>query len=359
MFNSFRTGGSQTYGLELARSLIEDGAQVTVMAKRGPLAEQFRKAGAQVIAMRWREGIAFDHRGLRQQAATTVSLGLLGLGLALSHGHKFDLVVASQPWPMFYASVFFRRTPVAAIYHGMTAVEYPPAYANYTLKHINHHFAVSHETADQILSVDATAKVLVIGNLFNSADYWGDSRPWTKPRPRNAGLLVSVGTLTENKTDAVSTAIEWLREQPRWRLVIVGDGPMRPALEDAVRRLEVSDRVRFEGSRTDTRPYYDLASVVMGVGRVALEAASRGVPVVIASDGRVFGALNPSNRADAELRNFTGRAAGSRKLSVKSLGLAIEDARHISVTDRMLLAASLETVGNPELLTQLLKQHAH
>jgi glycosyltransferase involved in cell wall biosynthesis len=72
------------------------------------------------------------------------------------------------------------------------------------------------------------------------------------------------------------------------RLLIVGDGPLRSALEERARRLGVGDRVVFLGDVDDPTPYYHAADVFVlasiarseAFGIVQLEAMACGVPVV-------------------------------------------------------------------------------
>jgi glycosyltransferase involved in cell wall biosynthesis len=73
---------------------------------------------------------------------------------------------------------------------------------------------------------------------------------------------------------------------PRLRLVLLGDGPLRRQVEHLARHLGHDDyRVHFAGWQDDVRPYLRQASVVWVTHRkggttFALEAMASGVPVV-------------------------------------------------------------------------------
>ena len=76
------------------------------------------------------------------------------------------------------------------------------------------------------------------------------------------------------------------------RLVLAGDGPMRPALEAHVKSLGLGARVTFAGEVTDVRPYlaaanlFVLSSVAVETfSNAALEAAASGLPVVLTDVG--------------------------------------------------------------------------
>jgi glycosyltransferase involved in cell wall biosynthesis len=70
-------------------------------------------------------------------------------------------------------------------------------------------------------------------------------------------------------------------------LVLVGDGPRRPALEAQAERLGVAGRLRFAGWVDDPAPFYALADLVVfpsrpaeALGNVILEAWAHGRPLL-------------------------------------------------------------------------------
>jgi glycosyltransferase involved in cell wall biosynthesis len=94
-------------------------------------------------------------------------------------------------------------------------------------------------------------------------------------------------------------------------MVFVGEGPERPSLEDLARRLGVSARCLFLGSRADVPAILEACDLYLqtsyaeGFGIAALEAMAAGLPVV-ASDSpglgglvRGAGALFPTGDAEA------------------------------------------------------------
>ncbi|HET8721097.1 MAG TPA: glycosyltransferase [Nitrospira sp.] len=91
-------------------------------------------------------------------------------------------------------------------------------------------------------------------------------------------------------------AIAALKEQnsdPQCQLLIVGDGPARPALEALSRQLGLSDRTVFAGARRDVArilPLLDLfvlPSLYEGFGIAILEAMAAGKPVVASAVGGI------------------------------------------------------------------------
>ena len=119
------------------------------------------------------------------------------------------------------------------------------------------------------------------------------------PHPAGEFVIGYVGRLVPEKglADAVA-ALALLPD--RARLVLVGDGPFRPALEELSRRAKVESRVRFAGSvpLSDlpahmnamdalVLPSHTTATWKEQFGRVLIEAGACGLPVVGSDSGAI------------------------------------------------------------------------
>ena len=84
-----------------------------------------------------------------------------------------------------------------------------------------------------------------------------------------------------------------LERHPRLRLVLAGDGPVRPTIEALAAELGVGQRVHFLGWTTDLRRFYAtidvcaLSSLNEGTPVAVIEAMAAGKPVVATSVGGV------------------------------------------------------------------------
>ena len=119
-----------------------------------------------------------------------------------------------------------------------------------------------------------------------------------------------------------------LREVPRARLLLIGDGPGRKDLEQQVHALGISERVIFTGFRQDVEAHLGLLWVTVfsslheGMPLAAIESLAAGVPMVasrvgglpeVVSDGKtgfLVAPGAPAEIAEAVLRIF--RDAGLR-----------------------------------------------
>lgn len=131
------------------------------------------------------------------------------------------------------------------------------------------------------------------------------TRWWTGPHYK----VLAVGTLTTIKDHStLLQAFARLRHRVDARLLILGEGDCRPALEAQARQLGIEASVFMPGFVKDISPYYQqadlhvLSSTGEGLPTVIIEALAVGTPVVstdcpsgpreILSDGK-FGRLVP------------------------------------------------------------------
>ncbi len=110
-------------------------------------------------------------------------------------------------------------------------------------------------------------------------------------------VILAVGrfSLEKGHIDLIHAFAALCGANPRLevRLVLVGEGPERGALEAAAHRLDVADKITFAGQRSDVGPYFALADVLAlpshgeGSPNVLLEAMAAGLPVVSTTVGGI------------------------------------------------------------------------
>ncbi len=104
----------------------------------------------------------------------------------------------------------------------------------------------------------------------------------------DAKLVTMVGSLTRRKgVDDLLRAASLIRDaQPSARFLLVGRGDQRRLLEEIVRRLDLTEAVRFLGFRRDVPEILNGSDLLVlpshweGFGLVLLEAMNAGLPVV-------------------------------------------------------------------------------
>jgi glycosyltransferase involved in cell wall biosynthesis len=285
--------------------------------------------------------------------------------LSESNGERIDLVVATK-FP-----TYFVRHPnkVTWLFHQYRAIYdlCGTPYSEFT------HTEGDVRLRDKLMALDSgalTESVALFSNARNTAarlaHYNGLSAETLYHPPPLAGKLkegmsgdyfLSVGRLeTVKRVDLVIAALAHVARP--WRLVIVGEGPLRQQLEEAAAAGGVADRVTFTGG-IDEAALVDLYAGACAVvfppydedyGYVTLEAFLARKPVVTTSDAGgplefvddgVTGLVAPPD-ADS-LGEAMSRVAHDRALA-RSLGDAgYERARAITwdgVVERLVEAGS-------------------
>ena len=105
----------------------------------------------------------------------------------------------------------------------------------------------------------------------------------------NERLVGTVGRCTPEKNQAfLLEAFALARKRdPRLKLLIVGDGPLRASLEEQAKKLAIDRACRFYGFTDNVAPLYSavdlfcLPSALEGLGIVAIEAQANGCPCVL------------------------------------------------------------------------------
>ncbi|MGA2618530.1 MAG: glycosyltransferase [Thermoguttaceae bacterium] len=190
---------------------------------------------------------------------------------------------------------------------------------------------VSQGVADDLLRVTRlpAEKVRVIYNPVVTPRLLELARePVTHPwfAPGQPEVLVAVGSLTPPKDFAtLIRAMALLRQNRAARLMILGEGPLRGALENLVRELGLQDCVALPGF--DKNPYaylaraavFVLSSAWEALPTVLIEALAVGVPVVSTDcrygpgeilDGGRYGRLVPVGDAEAMAQAVAGALRG-------------------------------------------------
>lgn len=133
--------------------------------------------------------------------------------------------------------------------------------------------------------------------------------------PAGVPIVGSVTRLSEQKAplDLVNACAHIHRQQPKTWFVIVGDGPLRPAVEEAIEDQGLSARVVLTGLRRDIPEImavfnvFVLSSLWEGLPRVLPQAMATSLPIVCTrADGSAEAVIDGENgflvpKGEAEL----------------------------------------------------------
>ena len=159
-------------------------------------------------------------------------------------------------------------------------------------------------------------------------------------------VVLSIGRFSKEKaqTDLIRAIFHLRRAHPglKFRLILVGDGPERRRVEQAVVAAGLSGHVIFAGHQRDVGPYYGLADLFVSPSRsegspnVLLEAMAAGVPIVATAVGGVPETVQDETSALLTRASDTEALAASMGRLLTNPGLAGELAENarISIKER-------------------------
>lgn len=139
---------------------------------------------------------------------------------------------------------------------------------------------------------DSRWQILPCGLDFSLFNHDVDSQAIRKELgiPLDARVIGHVGRFSEpkNHTFLLDVGAEILQQYPQAWFLLVGEGPLKPAMEEKTRQLRISHRVTFAGQRNDVPRIMKGAMDVFlfpskweGLGLVLVEAQAAGIPCVI------------------------------------------------------------------------------
>jgi glycosyltransferase involved in cell wall biosynthesis len=329
LLHSLRVGGAEVLAARLARQLRDRFRfRFVCLDELGTLGEELRGDGFPVHVVGRRPGVDFS----------------CALQLArLLRRERVDLLHVHQYTPFFYgmtARLLCRRPVVLFTEHGRWHPDYPRRkriLANRLLL----------ERRDRVVGVGAAVRRALVDNegigagrvavIYNGIDlaayHNGVDRRLAVRREigvdAGAFLILQVARLDSLKDHltALRTVERVANRRPDARLVLAGEGPERPAIQEFIDRHNLAERVRLLGLRTDVgrllaaADAFLLTSISEGIPLTLIEAMAARLPVVATNVGGVgevvadgtTGLLAPAG-ADAGLADHLVRLAEDAEL---------------------------------------------
>jgi glycosyltransferase involved in cell wall biosynthesis len=199
-----------------------------------------------------------------------------------------------------------RRMPWVAFHHGYT---WPTAKARaynqldrWSLRAARKVLTVSIPFRDELIAHGVKSERIEIihnaitpnwGQRFREPALAHDLRAKLCIAPDRNVILI-VGRLSREKDHVtLLEAIARLRPELKPYLIIVGEGPERPVIEQKIRDLNLAASVKLTGQQDSAEPYYGIANVAVlsslseGSPNALLEAMAAGVPVVATRVGGI------------------------------------------------------------------------
>jgi glycosyltransferase involved in cell wall biosynthesis len=157
--------------------------------------------------------------------------------------------------------------------------------------------AVSHKVANSLsgtsLELSPQRRVLYCGidlEPFRAAVHPASVRA-ELGIPAEAFVVGHVGSFRDEQKNhpfLIDTAVEIAKRESNMRLLLIGDGPLRSAIERRASQTGVADKVIFAGIRTDVprlmlgaMDAFVFPSLYEGLGLAGIEAQAAGLPLIV------------------------------------------------------------------------------
>jgi L-malate glycosyltransferase len=318
-------GGSGVVATELAHVLARRGHQVHIISSKPPF--------------RWRSGapgLSFVPVEVPPYPLFLEPQYLLALAntiVRVTEERRLDIVHAHYAVPHATAAYLAHQIlslessipppRVVTTLHGtdITLIGSDPSYTRavaFSIDQSHRVTAVSQSLReDTVAALGIQREIAVIPNFLDGDEYQrrfdATLREQLAPASRFDALVVHVSNFRPVKrVDAVVDVFRRIRQRVRARLVLIGDGPVRPEIERMVAAHDLTDDIMLAGEQEDLVRWLSVADLFLlpsaqeSFGLAALEAMACGVPVVaslvgglreVIDDG-VTGFLCPPERLD-------------------------------------------------------------
>ncbi len=316
-FPRWKDDGRGSFVFEAAKALHNQGHQIRVVAMHNPGARHRENWGGidiirpRYLPDRW-EILQKDSAGLPQAWKSNPWSRLAIIPFLIVHtlavvrwARGYDIIHAN--WTLSAAVVWmtqwFHRRPYVVTIQGSDIFQAAQQrliriITRIVLTNAGRVIALSRALVEAALQLKIKAdKVCIIPNGVNLDQFNFD------PAVQREPLILYVGSLIHRKgVDFLLQAFSMLANVlPNVRLAFIGEGNLRPFLEETARAQKISDRVIFPGPQTQNQvqnwmkkaSVFVLPSIEEGQGVVLLEALASGTPCIGSRVGGILDVITP------------------------------------------------------------------
>jgi len=313
LYDYMKLGGAETHIITLSKAIKDLGHNVYIAAPNGPAVKWIKEENIIFLEC------SLDNWNEQFESLKRIVSSIEHYDIDIIHAHPFNSQIIGS------LAAYVTRKPCVTTIHG----EYEtPALENFLKPLFSKYVCVGDNIKNLYIKYGIKAEdVQVIKNtveireLSQKADFFKNG-------------IVNLCYISRLDDDKIKTlefllnALSELRKYLHIRLTIVGEGTHleRIKLLSETINAEFNDRVvSVVGGTTDVFKYIEKSDIVVGIGRVLLEALSAGKFAICIGDTYYTGPINTSNFMKLSEFNFTGRNM-KNELRIDSL---INDIREI------------------------------
>ena len=291
VLDSMNLGGTETHVFSLVEALQRQGCSCYIVGWNGPMSQVFAQIGCPIHYIDFMAGnLESKERKIVQDLEKFME------------DEEITVVHAHQTPSGKIAAKAAKKLGISFVFtvHGMY---YPQEELHFVLQNSQAVISVSNPVQDYLLNQKFTSHLIPNGvdlRTFYTASYPEFRK--VHNIPENARVIVYVSRITWSKAivcDTLLRAVKDLRKEglSDLHVVVVGDGFQFHDIErltKTIHHFTSHTFIHLVGNQTDVSPYYAIADLVVGTGRVALEAMACGKPVLAVGNHGFFGLVEPS-----------------------------------------------------------------
>jgi len=327
ILETLNLGGAQTHVVALSKALALKGHNISIVSAGGELVERVTSFGAKHYQL------PLNRKSMLPYLTMCLIRIIKGERISIIHSHpRLKPIFAG-----YFASVV-SHIPCVTTVHGIFPTLFNYRYLNYTAEKV---IAVSSEVKNYLTNNCRIKeeKVEIVHNGIDLHDFMPSQT--TKYRSnRDALKILYISRLDKEKISAIINFIKAIpilyRRVPDADVVIVGTGTEFDKIESLVneenRQLGREVILMWGGSKNVAK-LMQSADVVIGVGRIIIEAMACGKPAIVVGysignrGGNFGGIVTGENVVEMKEYNFSGRNSSEITLPENIASTVIELAR--------------------------------
>lgn len=295
VLDSMDAGGTETHVISLIKSLTQSGQQVSLVSAEGNLRRQFEAAGCSIFLFDYQS----TNSAKRAECIAELQDIMLRQHIDCIHAHQTPSGLLAA------AAADELGIPIVFTAHG---TYYPREVLKTILNRAHTVISVSTPVQAYIRKLGFPSQVIPNGidltefhptTGFDLRSEWGLSK--------DSVILLYASRLAWGKATICDILLRTMKDLHRYgwnqlHLAVIGDGPKyeeMKALAHFIHQESGQTFIHLLGRQTNMHDYYNAADIVIGTGRVALEALACEKPVLAIGNHGYFGWIEPGNYEQA------------------------------------------------------------
>jgi len=290
VMDSMGTGGTETHVLSLGKALRSSGVQLFYSGADGPFYRAFADAGFRLHLIE-QSNEPLPMRREKQQQTFRDIIKEENISIVHVHQTPSGLLAAEAAAEL--------GVPIVFTMHG---TYYPVDEAVSLAQRCDAMISVSKPVQSFWKKHGVESTVISNGvdlQEFETASTVNLRETTLSSLPQDAFVVTYVSRLAWQKASVCNMLLrstKTLNDIPNLHIVVVGTGAQSHFVQElaqALNKLKGYPYVHIAGEQTDVKPYYEVSDLVVGTGRVALEAMACRKPVLAIGNHGYVGLVTP------------------------------------------------------------------